>query len=103
MCRFLQGKCLLDVCPLSHDVGPEKMPTCKYFLEACCTRDQCPYRHVKVSSSTPICIEFLQGYCSKGNEVTTFLFLYISSSIISKLYFFMIINNSTNYKYVYFI
>ncbi|XP_043491906.1 zinc finger CCCH domain-containing protein 3 [Polistes fuscatus] len=66
--KFLQGKCLLDVCPLSHDVGPEKMPTCKYFLEACCMRDHCPYRHVKVSSSTPICREFLQGYCSKGNE-----------------------------------
>ncbi|KAI4501195.1 hypothetical protein M0802_003568 [Mischocyttarus mexicanus] len=66
--KFLQGKCLLDVCPLSHDVGPEKMPTCKYFLEACCIRDNCPYRHVKVSSSTPICREFLQGYCSKGNE-----------------------------------
>lgn len=66
--KFLQGKCLLDKCLLSHNVGPEKMPTCKYFLEACCTRDRCPYRHVKVSSNTPICIEFLKGYCPKGNE-----------------------------------
>ena len=68
--RFLQGNCLLDKCPLSHDIGPEKMPTCKYFLEGCCTRDACPYRHIKVSSSTPICIDFLQGYCAKGSEVS---------------------------------
>ncbi|XP_066596059.1 zinc finger CCCH domain-containing protein 3 [Prorops nasuta] len=64
--KFLQGKCLLDICPLSHDIGPEKMPTCKYFLEGCCMRDSCPYLHVKVSSNTPICIEFLKGYCAKG-------------------------------------
>ncbi|XP_033207483.1 zinc finger CCCH domain-containing protein 7 isoform X2 [Belonocnema kinseyi] len=69
LCKnFLQGKCILDLCGLSHDVGPEKMPTCKYFLEGCCTRDACPYLHVKVSASTPICHQFLQGYCEKGNK-----------------------------------
>ncbi|EZA56836.1 Zinc finger CCCH domain-containing protein [Ooceraea biroi] len=66
--KFLQGKCFLDKCPLSHDIGPEKMPTCKYFLDGCCTRDNCPYLHVKVSANTSICIDFLQGYCAKGNK-----------------------------------
>ncbi|XP_051162890.1 uncharacterized protein LOC127282593 [Leptopilina boulardi] len=69
LCKnFLQGKCLVENCKLSHDVGPEKMPTCKYFLEGCCSRDKCPYLHVKVSEKTPICREFLQGYCAKGSE-----------------------------------
>ncbi|CAL1684902.1 unnamed protein product [Lasius platythorax] len=69
LCKnFLQGKCFLDKCSLSHDVGPEKMPTCKYFLDGCCTRDDCPYLHVKVSSNTSICIDFLQGYCAKGTK-----------------------------------
>ncbi|XP_043469154.1 zinc finger CCCH domain-containing protein 3 [Leptopilina heterotoma] len=69
LCKnFLQGKCLVENCKLSHDVGPEKMPTCKYFLEGCCSRDKCPYLHVKVSEKTPICREFLQGYCAKGTE-----------------------------------
>ncbi|XP_029164295.1 zinc finger CCCH domain-containing protein 3 [Nylanderia fulva] len=66
--KFLQGKCFVDKCSLSHDVGPEKMPTCKYFLDGCCTRDDCPYLHVKVSSNTSICIDFLQGYCAKGTK-----------------------------------
>lgn len=74
--RFLQGKCFLDKCPLSHDVGPEKMPTCKYFLDGCCTRDACPYLHVKVSSNTSICIDFLQGYCAMGNKVINFFYLF---------------------------
>ncbi|XP_043286771.1 zinc finger CCCH domain-containing protein 3 [Venturia canescens] len=69
LCKnFLQGKCLLDDCRLSHDVGPEKMPTCKYFLDGCCIRDACPYLHVKVSSNTPICAQFLRGYCADGNK-----------------------------------
>ncbi|KAM0733163.1 Zinc finger CCCH domain-containing protein 3 [Formica fusca] len=69
LCKnFLQGKCFLDKCSLSHDVGPEKMPTCKYFLDGCCTRDDCPYLHVKVSSNTSVCIDFLQGYCAKGTK-----------------------------------
>lgn len=71
MFRFLQGKCFLGKCPLSHDIGPEKMPTCKYFLDGCCTRDDCPYLHVKVSANTSVCIDFLQGYCAKGNKVIT--------------------------------
>ncbi|XP_012269062.2 zinc finger CCCH domain-containing protein 3 isoform X2 [Athalia rosae] len=69
LCRnFLQGKCLLDDCPMSHAVCPEKMPTCKYFLEGCCIRDNCPYLHVKVSSNTPVCTQFLQGYCPEANK-----------------------------------
>ncbi|OXU25438.1 hypothetical protein TSAR_015701 [Trichomalopsis sarcophagae] len=66
--NFLQGKCLLNNCLLSHDVGPEKMPTCKFFLQGCCTREGCPYLHVKVPSKNPICVEFLRGYCPQGNE-----------------------------------
>ncbi|KAH0954605.1 hypothetical protein HN011_002860 [Eciton burchellii] len=66
--KFLQGKCLLNKCLLSHDIGPEKMPTCKYFLDGCCTRDDCPYLHVKMSAKTSICIDFLQGYCAKGDK-----------------------------------
>ncbi|XP_015525112.2 zinc finger CCCH domain-containing protein 3 [Neodiprion lecontei] len=69
LCRnFLQGKCLLDNCQMSHAVCPEKMPTCKYFLEGCCNRDQCPYLHVKVSPNTPICTQFLRGYCVEANK-----------------------------------
>ncbi|GLG98723.1 Zinc finger CCCH domain-containing protein 7 [Gryllus bimaculatus] len=69
ICRkFLQGKCTLDGCLLSHDVGPEKMPTCRFFLEGCCVRDLCPYLHVKVNDRAPICRNFLQGYCADGPE-----------------------------------
>lgn len=78
MSSFLQGKCFLDKCSLSHDVGPEKMPTCKYFLDGCCTRDDCPYLHVKVSSNTSICIDFLQGYCVKGTKVLTLILVFQS-------------------------
>lgn len=51
-------------------MGPEKMPTCKYFLEGCCVRDSCPYLHVKVSAKADICKNFLCGYCPDGQEVS---------------------------------
>lgn len=68
--RFLQGCCAVTGCTLSHDVGPEKMPTCKYFLEGCCVRDSCPYLHVKVNEKAAICKNFLRGYCPDGQKVS---------------------------------
>ncbi|KAF4517867.1 hypothetical protein B566_EDAN001821 [Ephemera danica] len=54
-------------CLLSHDVRPEKMPTCQYFLDGCCTRKPCPYLHVKVNAKANICQDFVAGYCASGS------------------------------------
>jgi hypothetical protein len=81
---FLRGSCEVGDCTLSHDVGPEKMPTCKYFLEGCCVRDSCPYLHVKVSAKADICKNFLRGYCPDGREVSKTV-LFLSNSFIATL------------------
>lgn len=83
--RFLQGCCAVNGCTLSHDVGPEKMPTCKYFLEGCCVRDGCPYLHVKVNEKAGICKDFLHGYCFDGQKVSKTI-SYLNSMFIAMLH-----------------
>ena len=87
--RFLQGCCTATGCTLSHDVGPEKMPTCKYFLEGCCVRDNCPYVHVKVNAKAGICKNFLRGYCPDGQKVRFFKNMFVSIFCIWKVNFIM--------------
>lgn len=80
--RFLQGACINETCLLSHNVSPEKMPTCKFFLEGMCLKENCPYLHVKISPKADICRDFLQGFCKKAKEVSTFIvicFVIVSS------------------------
>lgn len=67
--RFLRGACVDNKCLLSHNLAPEKMPTCNYYLEGRCLKDDCPYLHVKVSAKADICKDFLVGYCKLAKEV----------------------------------
>lgn len=57
-------------CFLSHNVSPEKMPTCKFYLEGSCSREDCPYVHVRISPKADVCKDFLEGFCKKAAEVT---------------------------------
>lgn len=58
-----------DACDLSHDLTPERTPTCLHFMKDHCTNPNCRYAHVKVSSGAPVCRAFgLFGYCDKGVE-----------------------------------
>lgn len=72
--RFLQGACVNEKCLLSHNVSPEKMPTCKFYLEGICSKDNCPYLHVKISPKADICRDFLEGYCKMATKVMLFSF-----------------------------
>ncbi|KAB5581081.1 hypothetical protein GE09DRAFT_1084907 [Coniochaeta sp. 2T2.1] len=68
---FLQkGQCINgDACDLSHDLTPERTPTCLHFAKDHCTNPSCRYAHVKVSPGAPVCRSFgLYGYCDKGAE-----------------------------------
>lgn len=68
---FLQkGQCINgDACDLSHDLTPERTPTCLHFAKDHCTNPNCRYAHVKVSPGAPVCRSFgLFGYCDKGAE-----------------------------------
>lgn len=63
ICRpFLYGRCTRGAeCLLSHDMTPERMPTCAFFLEGNCSRDDCPYPHVNVGASAQMCPHFERG------------------------------------------
>ncbi|KAK3694746.1 hypothetical protein B0T22DRAFT_80478 [Podospora appendiculata] len=63
-----QGDCLNgDSCDLSHDLVPERTPTCLHFVKDNCTKPNCRYAHVKVSPAAPVCRPFgIYGYCEKG-------------------------------------
>lgn len=68
---FLQkGQCINgDACDLSHDLTPERTPTCLHFAKDHCTNPNCRYAHVKVSPGAPVCRSFgIFGYCEKGAE-----------------------------------
>jgi hypothetical protein len=68
---FLQkGECINgDACDLSHDLTPERTPTCLHFAKDHCTNPNCRYAHVKVSPGAPVCRSFgFFGYCKKGAE-----------------------------------
>ncbi|KAJ9137885.1 Zinc finger CCCH domain-containing protein 3 [Pleurostoma richardsiae] len=66
---FLQkGECPNgDECDLSHDLIPERTPTCVHYLKGTCSNPNCRYTHVKLLPSAPVCRSFgLYGYCEKG-------------------------------------
>lgn len=56
-----------DACDLSHDMTPQRMPTCLHFLRDQCTNPNCKYGHAKIAPGAPVCRSFgLYGYCEKG-------------------------------------
>lgn len=72
VCReFLQkGICQAgESCDLSHDLAPERTPTCLHFLKGNCSNPDCRYIHVRVSPAALVCRSFgLYGYCEKGSS-----------------------------------
>ncbi|RKF55424.1 Zinc finger CCCH domain-containing protein 3 [Golovinomyces cichoracearum] len=67
--EYLQkGSCLNgDSCDLSHELTPERTPSCVHFGRGNCSKPNCPYTHVRVSSSALVCRRFATyGYCEKG-------------------------------------
>lgn len=60
-----------DVCHLSHEPSPERVPACLHFLRGNCTNVSCRYAHIRVNPSAPVCRAFATiGYCCKGAECT---------------------------------
>ncbi|CZT45656.1 related to YTH1 Protein of the 3` processing complex [Rhynchosporium secalis] len=74
VCRefLLKGSCPSgDYCDLSHELTPERTPTCMHFARGNCSKDNCPYTHVRVSPSALVCRSFgIYGYCEKGASCT---------------------------------
>lgn len=70
LCKdFLQkGLCPAgDFCDLSHDLSPERTPTCLHFLRGRCSNQSCRYTHVGLNPSALVCSDFATfGYCKKG-------------------------------------
>ncbi|OTF82909.1 hypothetical protein BLA29_005155, partial [Euroglyphus maynei] len=58
--------CKKQVCYLSHEKTPDKMPDCRFFLRGRCTMDNCPFRHVKVNNDAVLCENFARGFCPQG-------------------------------------
>jgi len=65
---LLKGSCPSgDSCDLSHDLTPERTPTCLHFAKGNCSNPTCRYTHVHVSPTALICRDFgIYGYCEKG-------------------------------------
>ncbi|KAH9214449.1 hypothetical protein DL95DRAFT_365560 [Leptodontidium sp. 2 PMI_412] len=60
-----------DSCDLSHELTPERTPTCMHFAKGHCSNDNCRYTHVRVSPSALVCRSFgMYGYCEKGSNCT---------------------------------
>lgn len=58
-----------DDCDLSHDLTPERTPTCMHFTRGYCTNASCHYVHAHVSASAPLCRAFgIYGFCDKGSS-----------------------------------
>ncbi|KAL2070859.1 hypothetical protein VTL71DRAFT_13885 [Oculimacula yallundae] len=74
VCRefLLKGSCPSgDFCDLSHELTPERTPTCMHFVKGHCAKDDCRYTHVRVSPSALVCRSFgIYGYCEKGASCT---------------------------------
>ncbi|KAH7170936.1 hypothetical protein EDB81DRAFT_777128 [Dactylonectria macrodidyma] len=74
LCKeFLKdGKCANgESCDLSHDLTPERTPSCVHFAKGYCTKPDCPYTHSKASPSALVCRAFgFNGYCEKGAACT---------------------------------
>lgn len=70
---FLQkGTCPSgDSCDLSHDLTPERTPTCLHFAKGNCSNPTCRYSHIRLSPSALVCRAFgIYGYCEKGVNCT---------------------------------
>lgn len=68
---FLQkGECANgDGCDLSHELTPQRTPTCLHFAKDHCTNPNCRYAHVKLAPGALVCRPFgVYGYCEKGAE-----------------------------------
>lgn len=60
-----------DSCDLSHDLTPERTPTCLHFSRGNCSNPDCRYTHVRVSPTALVCRDFgIYGYCAKGSNCT---------------------------------
>ena len=69
--HFLQkGECFNgDSCDLSHDLTPQRTPTCLHYLSRNCTKPNCRYAHNKTSATALVCRPFgFYGYCESGLE-----------------------------------
>lgn len=56
-----------ESCDLSHELTPERTPSCLHFARGNCSNPSCRYTHVRVSSSALVCRQFgFYGYCEKG-------------------------------------
>ncbi|GKT42006.1 zinc finger MIZ domain-containing protein 2 [Colletotrichum spaethianum] len=65
-----QGNCANgESCDLSHDLTPQRTPTCVHFIKGNCANPNCPYAHSSVSPGALVCRSFgMYGYCDKGDE-----------------------------------
>ncbi|KDN65571.1 hypothetical protein CSUB01_03593 [Colletotrichum sublineola] len=72
VCRELlhKGNCANgESCDLSHDLTPQRTPTCVHFIKGNCANPNCPYAHSSVSPGALVCRSFgMYGYCDKGDE-----------------------------------
>lgn len=67
------GQCAAgeDLCDLSHNPTPHRVPVCTHFLRGNCTKPDCRYAHVHVNAAAPVCRDFATlGYCDKGADCT---------------------------------
>jgi len=60
-----------DMCDLSHDPTPHRVPACHHFLRGNCSKPDCRYAHVRVNPAASVCRRFATlGYCPKGADCT---------------------------------
>ncbi|CAD6505542.1 BgTH12-01032 [Blumeria graminis f. sp. triticale] len=69
---LLKGSCASgESCDLSHELTPERTPSCLHFTRGNCANPNCRYIHVRVSPLALVCRPFgLNGYCDKGSTCT---------------------------------
>lgn len=58
-----------DACDLSHELTPQRVPTCLHYIKGNCAKFECPYSHQDISPAAPVCRSFgFYGYCDKGRD-----------------------------------
>ncbi|CCU81340.1 CCCH zinc finger protein [Blumeria hordei DH14] len=69
---LLKGSCASgESCDLSHELTPERTPSCLHFTRGNCANPNCRYIHVRVSPLALVCRPFgMNGYCEKGSTCT---------------------------------
>jgi len=67
---LLKGSCPSgDSCDLSHELTPERTPSCLHFSKGKCSNPSCRYIHVRVSPAALVCRSFaIYGFCEKGSS-----------------------------------